>query len=247
MTPPPRPAAILFDLDDTLISYSGERREAWAETLAPLADRLGGRGVDDVFKAMDAEMRWFWSEPRRHREGRLDMQAARLRICAGGFARLGIADAALTHEVALAFHANREKRIRLFDDAHRVLDTLKASGFRLGLITNGEAGAQRGKVERFELGPRFHHIQIEGELGLGKPEPAAYAHALGRLEATAAETWIVGDNLEWEVAVPQRLGFARAIWFDGHGRGLPAKSEVRPTHSLGLLRDLLPMVGLAAV
>ena len=31
---------------------------------------------------------------------------------------------------------------------------------------------------------------------------------------------MVGDNLEWDVAAPQRLGL-RAVWVDGPGRGLP--------------------------
>ena len=79
--PAPRPKAILFDLDDTLISYSGERREVWTETLAPHLHRCDGRVVDDILQAMEAEMRWFWSDPARHREGRLNMQAARTRIC----------------------------------------------------------------------------------------------------------------------------------------------------------------------
>ena len=237
-----RPRAILFDLDDTLISYSGERREVWTETLALHLHRCEGRAVDDILAAMDAEMRWFWSDPVRHREGRLDMQAARTRICTGGFKRLGIDDATLVADIASAFHLNREKRLRLFEDAHHVLDTLKASGLQLCLITNGEATAQRAKIERFELLHRFHHIQIEGEHPFGKPEPEAYAHALEKLGARHGEAWIIGDNLEWEVAVPQKLGFAHAIWYDAFGRGLPKKTEVRPDRILTRLRDLLAVV-----
>ena len=236
------PKAILFDLDDTLISYSGERREVWTETLTPHLHRCAGRSADAILKAMDMEMRWFWSDPVRHREGRLNMQAARMRICAGGFKRLGVEDATLVADIATSFHVNREMRMRLFDDAHHVLDTLKADGYRLCLITNGEGPVQREKVNRFDLGHRFHHIQIEGEHPFGKPEPAAYAHALKTLGALHAEAWIVGDNLEWEVAVPKTLGFARCIWFDAFARGLPKKATVTPDHSLTRLRDILAML-----
>ena len=51
----------------------------------------------------------------------------------------------------------------------------------LALVTNGAAETQRAKIERFELAHRFHHIQIEGEFGQGKPELAVYRHALERL------------------------------------------------------------------
>ena len=237
-----RPKAILFDLDDTLISYSGERREVWTETLEPHLHRCSGHTVDAILQAMEAEMRWFWSDPVRHREGRLNMHAARTNICAGGFRRLGVEDAGLVADVASAFHENREKRMYLFDDAHHVLDSLKADGFRLCLITNGEAAVQRAKVNRFELEHRFHHIQIEGEHPFGKPEPAAYDHALKTLGAAHGEAWIVGDNLEWEVAVPQQLGFGRAIWYDAFGHGLPKRTTVKPDHSLTRLKDILAML-----
>ncbi|WP_293454912.1 HAD hydrolase-like protein [Phenylobacterium sp.] len=44
------------------------------------------------------------------------------------------------------------------------------------------------------------------EHGFGKPEERAYRHALQALDADPSEVWMVGDNLEWEVAAPQRLG-----------------------------------------
>lgn len=237
-----RPKAILFDLDDTLISSSGDRHQVWTDTFAPHLHRLNGRTSDEAVKALEAELRWFWSDPTRHREGRLDMERTRLRIVGGVLGKLGVEDASLAIDIAENFRRIREERTRLFDDAHHVIDTLKADGFKLCLITNGEAHVQRAKVERFDLGHRFHHIQIEGEHPFGKPEPAAYAHALEKLGATHAEAWIVGDNLEWEVAVPQRLGFGRAIWYDAFGHGLPKKTTVKPDHSLTRLKDILPML-----
>ena len=244
MTPLPRPKAILFDLDDTLISSSGERQEVWAETFQPHAHRMPGCVHDELVKALEAELRWFWSDPVRHREGRLDMTRTRARVLGAVLTKFGIDDAVLVADLSETFRINREKRTRLFDDAHHVLDTLKSADIKLCLITNGEAAVQRAKVERFDLGHRFHHIQIEGEHPFGKPEPAAYAHALATLGSLHGEAWIIGDNLEWEVSVPQTLGFARSIWFDAFGRGLPRKTEVRPDHVLTRLRDLLPMVAL---
>lgn len=237
-----RPQAILFDLDDTLIFTSGERQEVWAETFAPHAHRLAGRTQDELIKEIEAELRWFWSDPVRHREGRLDIARTRLRVIGAVLERLGLADATLAADLAESFRACRDRRTRLFDDAHHVLDTLKASGLQLCLITNGESAVQRAKVRRFELDHRFHHIQIEGEHPFGKPEPEAYAHALEKLGCRHGDAWIIGDNLEWEVAVPQKLGFAHSIWFDAFGRGLPKKTEVRPDRILSRLRDLLAVV-----
>jgi len=111
-------------------------------------------------------------------------------------------------------------------------------GVRLALVTNGAAAPQRAKVRRFALEHRFDHIQIEGEHGFGKPEDAAYAHALKSLGVAAHEAWMVGDNLEWEVVAPQRLGIY-AIWYDGYGIGLPPGSPIRPDRIIRALPELL--------
>src|SRR5437763_897412 len=79
--------------------------------------------------------------------------------------------------------------------------------------------------------------------------PATAARALARsrgahyprdgLTWRAPETWMIGDNLEWEVEVPQRLGIY-AIWMDAHGEGLPPGSTVKPDRIIRSLSELLP-------
>jgi putative hydrolase of the HAD superfamily len=61
---------------------------------------------------------------------------------------------------------------------------------------------------------------------------------MGALGVTPADTWMVGDNLEWEVDTPQRLGIY-AIWMDAHGDGLPADSKVKPDRIIRSLTELL--------
>jgi putative hydrolase of the HAD superfamily len=92
----------------------------------------------------------------------------------------------------------------------------------------------------FALEQRFDDIQIEGEHGFGKPEERAYNHAMEVLGVGPDETWMVGDNLEWEIVAPQRLGIY-AIWHDGlQGRATPQFPDpARPDHP--------PPVGIAAV
>ena len=49
---------------------------------------------------------------------------------------------------------------------------------------------------------------------------------------------MVGDNLEWEVVAPQRLGIY-AIWHDGYGAGLPPGCPIRPDRIIRSLPELL--------
>ena len=99
------------------------------------------------------------------------------------------------------------------------------------MITNGASATQRAKIERFHLAPYFDHILVEGELGFGKPEPEVYLKAMAALRSSPADTWCVGDNLEWEVAAPQRLGIY-SVWVDPTGAGPPPGSPVRPDRTV---------------
>ena len=91
-----RPKAILFDLDDTLIPYSGERREVWTETLGAttsIAVRAGRDRRPTSSRAMDGgDALGSGPIPSATARGGSRMQAARTRICTGGFKRLGIED-----------------------------------------------------------------------------------------------------------------------------------------------------------
>ncbi len=165
-------------------------------------------------------------------------------VVRGGFAALAAQghrplSSDLAVRLADRFHAYREEEMFVFPGAHDAIDSLRALGVKLALVTNGAAGPQRAKVERFSLTHRFDHIQIEGEHGFGKPEQRAYLHAMQALGVNAPETWMVGDNLEWEVEAPQRLGIY-AIWIDVHGEGLPADSSIKPDRIIRSLTELLP-------
>jgi putative hydrolase of the HAD superfamily len=87
--------------------------------------------------------------------------------------------------------------------------------------------------------PFFDTILIEGEFGAGKPDEQVYHHVLKQMKVEPAETWMVGDNLEWDVAGAQRVGIL-GIWLDIAGAGLPASSPVVPDRIIRSLDGLVP-------
>ena len=237
------PRAILFDLDDTILVAFGPAQSQWQRTIAAFAGRLGPIEAQAVAGAIQAASTELWADPSRHKYWRHRIGDARRKIVVDAFAVL----AAEGHPVpaqmvgdalADAYNALHDEELAMFPDAHETLDKLKELGVKLALITNGAAEPQRAKVVRFALEHRFDHIQIEGEHGFGKPEERAYTHAMEVLGVAPRETWMVGDNLEWEVVGPQRLGI-RAIWHDGYGAGLPPGCEIKPDRIIRRLSELL--------
>jgi len=234
---------MLFDLDDTLLHSYGNAKAAWLAVASEFAGDLAPLSTSEVVDAVAEVSRGFWADADHHRYWRLRLLEARREIVVQalvGLATAGRPSALIdvARRLADRFSAYRDEQMRLLPEAHQVLDVLRSRGILLGLVTNGAAEAQRAKVERFDLARRFDHIQIEGEHGFGKPEERAYLHALRQLGVDAHETWMIGDNLEWEVAAPQRLGIY-AIWFDGAGEGLPKDTQIRPDRIIRALSEVL--------
>lgn len=201
------------------------------------AGELLPHGPEVIADQLEAALALFWSDPERHRIARFGIAEARRSVVRETFAALPPLTEDLADRFAAQFTAAREAMTVCFPGAIEGLQALKDHGVRLALITNGSSATQRAKIERFALAGFFDHIQIEGEVGFGKPEPRAYHHAMEALGAQPHETWIVGDHLEWEVRAPQSLGLT-AVWCDGFARGLPAGATCTPDHIVVSLSEL---------
>jgi putative hydrolase of the HAD superfamily len=234
---PAQPKGILFDLDDTLISAYGKPEVAWLKIAHEFATTFAPLPPEDFAAQMTREAKAFWDNSPK--EWRMKLPQARRIIVKNALEKMPTrTQRDMADTIADRFTRLRTEEMHLFPGAHETLDEFKSRGIRLALITNGAGPVQREKIARFALAHRFDHIQIEGEHGFGKPEEQAYRHALKSLDISAHEAWMVGDNLEWEVEAPQRLGI-HAIWHDTHGLGLPAGSAVRPNRIVTKLTQLL--------
>jgi putative hydrolase of the HAD superfamily len=231
------PRAALIDLDDTIIDFGGNAVAAWRSVCTTAA---GCAGVDAnaLFDAIDRVRTWFWSDPDRHRRGRADLHAATSAIVEQALSEVGARHPDLAQRTAREYRELRNAGIRLFPGATAALERLRARDVRLALLTNGTGPDQRAKIERFGLAQYFDHIQIEGEFGCGKPEQRVYHAAMDAIGSAPADTWCVGDNLEWDVGAPQRLG-VYGVWIDAPRRGLPPDSAVRPDRIIHSLIELL--------
>jgi putative hydrolase of the HAD superfamily len=230
---------VLFDLDDTLLDYSGGVEESWARAVhAGCAD--GRVDPHALITALVSSRRWLWEDPARHRQERVNMPRAWRRIVAHALDSLGAANDELAEAIAGHFSVDRRQVMRLFPEARAILECLRERGIPLGLVTNGDAIQQRYKIERHDLARYFDVMVIEGEFGAGKPDEAVYRHALDVLRAKPGDTCMVGDNLAFDVEGARRVGIA-GIWVDRNRTGLPADSTVRPDHVIASLTDLLPL------
>jgi putative hydrolase of the HAD superfamily len=233
----PLPRAMLLDLDDTILDDSRNVSSCWRDACLAHASALGGVEPATVFDEIERTRAWYWSDPERHRAGRLRLADARRDVVDRSLTNLGLMRPDLAHAIASHYESARDRGIAPLDGAIETVRWLRDGGCRLALLTNGDGRAQRSKIDRFGLAPMFEHILIEGELGYGKPDRRVYESALGKLEVAPHEAWMVGDNLEWDVVAPESLGI-RGIWIDTHGRGLPRESTARPWRIIRRLAEI---------
>ncbi len=232
------PAVLLVDLDDTILHSSAGVRSLWTDACALAAGPRSPVGPEALLAAVHDYGAWFWDDPVRHRRGRLDLRAARREIVGGALARLGVEAPDLAHSVADRYHDLRDGDLRPLPGAVEALRALRAAGHRMALLTNGASAMQRDKIERFDLAGHFDAIRIEEEAGIGKPEPGAYLAALELLGAAPGDAAMIGDNYEWEVVAPARLGL-RTVWVDLDGVGVPEGAAVVPDRVVRGLAELV--------
>lgn len=218
--------AILIDLDDTVLDTTASSTRLWRATVAHFAPELG-RSPQSINAALDEARHRYWADPDRNARGRLDLHHARREVIRMALESLGVKPADLPARMEEHYTRRRVGVMQAFPGAIDALRRLRVAGFKLALVSNGHGPSQREKVSRFGLHRLVELVVIEGELGIGKPDPRVFQHAMDVLGAVPATTWVVGDHLQWEVAAPQAMGM-RAAWLDWQGRGLPEGSTVQP-------------------
>jgi putative hydrolase of the HAD superfamily len=206
-----------------------------------ICDESGpGLGLDGavLHAALMVERVAFWADPELNRLGRHNLLEAGRMVVGRAFTRLGSGDDAQAAALARLYNDRRNAAVHLYEESISTIETLRERGHRLAMITNGAAETQRAKIVRFDLARHFDCILVEGEFGIGKPDERVYRHVLEQLQIEAGDAMMVGDDLERDVAGPQRVGM-HGVWIDRAGAGLPPECTVRPDRIIGSLSDLL--------
>ena len=233
------PPAIIFDMDDTILSDDEAAEKCWRRVCHDMSQRIPVEDPEELTGVLQEIRRWYWADPDRIRQGSLDLGRARLELLSLAFDRYGIDDEALMQDMSDAYQKLKSATVELIPGALDTLQSLLDAGARLGLITNGDAAGQRGKVVKAGLEPYFESILIAGEFGAAKPDPRVFRHTLEMLNVSPQEAWMVGDNLYADVGGAQAVGI-HGIWVDWRGNGLPENTPAIPDRIVRSIVELSP-------
>ena len=210
------PAGVLFDAGGTLVQLHAER----------LADELRERGhdpheLDDAFwhtlVLLDEEFgpsAGVWTDwfPRW-----LGKVAERCRV---------------PHEVMADAWAAADAEAILWDHpidgAKDCLIRLRMDGVRVGVVSNSDGRIQEG-LERAGLLDLLEVVIDSGTIGVEKPDPAIFTHAMEPLGLTPETTWYLGDTVQYDAAAADAAGLTS--WVFDH-KGLHTVAHPRRVHDL---------------
>ncbi len=202
-----RPRAVLFDAFGTLIHL-----EPPVPVLAGLLAEAGHPVPEDrVAHALATEIRHY----------RLRMHIARdaaglsaLRAECGGVLAAALGPGAPQADMAAELLV-QSLRFRLHDDALPVLDALDRRGVLLGVVSNWDC-ALPAHLARLGVLTRFQVVSVSAVVGVAKPDPAIFLHAVRALGVSPHEALHCGDHPTEDCAGALSAGL-RAVLLDRGG------------------------------
>jgi 2-haloalkanoic acid dehalogenase type II len=235
-----KPQALTFDLDGTLVDGSG-LRDSIARTCATLAARWPELEAGRLVEANGAMWEKFWPEIENQWVlGALDGAALRLEAWRRTLRACGCDDE-LIARVAVETQSQLERAsYRLFDDVREFLSSAKRVSFPLALITNGAPDTQREKLRALDLERRFDPLIVSGEIGVAKPDPAAFSLVCAALRCDRSSIWHVGDSLANDVAGAKAAGLS-SVWLNRTG-GSRRQEEPEADIEIRSMSDLLALI-----
>lgn len=126
----------------------------------------------------------------------------------------------------------------LIDGADSVLRHLKSRGYKIGILSNGFKAVQYQKLASSGIDKYIDCVVLSDAIGVNKPHRPIYDYALQQSGAVAAESVMIGDNPDTDIAGAVRAGWP-AILFSPRCEQDTIKVE---GHEIQVLHTLKPLL-----
>jgi putative hydrolase of the HAD superfamily len=194
--------AVLLDALGTLV----ELERPWPHLVAELGARGATVSEDDARRAMLAEMAYYRAnhDDASDRAGLADLRRRCAEVVRGELAtELPVGDVEAAMLAAIRF--------RPYPEVPAVLATLRERGCALVVVSNWDVSLH-DVLDQTRLRPLVDAVVTSAELGVAKPAPAIFAHALELAGGVPAQEALhAGDDLAADVEGARAAGIAAVL------------------------------------
>ncbi|MEU2158455.1 HAD family hydrolase [Streptomyces sp. NPDC019396] len=222
--------AVVWDIDDTIFDYTGADTEGLRRTLDDEGLPHGYLSAEDALRRWRELTDRHWA---RFAAGAVDFQGQRrdrVRDFLGRVLSDAEADAWFGRHVA-----HYEAAWSLFPDFLPAFDRLSGT-HRHAVLSNSSIHNQDRKLRALGVRELFEAVICAAELGVSKPEAAAFLAACDALGLPPRDVAYVGDHPDVDARGAAEAGLT-GIWLDRSGRG--GRPELLRIAALGELPGLL--------
>lgn len=218
-------AAILFDLDETLLDRTNSLVDFLRDQHRRFNDRLGGAEFPawrDKFLALEGR-------------GLVHKSLVYPTILAsfGG-------DVTAAEELLADYRSRCCHFARPFPGMIRTLSMIRSMSLPIGIVTNGESEFQARKIDALGLRELVDAILISEAEGVRKPEKDIFERAACRLGVQSTQCLYVGDSPTADVLGAHAVGMKTA-WFRC-GMTWPGELERPPGPAIDALSEVLRLI-----
>lgn len=184
---------VFFDLDHTLWDFEVNSEKAYA--LCFQEHQINADFQEFMTKYRPINLA-YWKLYREEKVSKLDLKYGRLKDAFDAI-DYSLTDE-LLYQIGEDYLQNLPKFNQLFEGTFEVLDYL-VDKYTLHIITNGFQEIQSHKMKQSGLEKYFDQFITSESVGVNKPNPRVFNHALKMANALAHESIMIGDNLEADV------------------------------------------------
>ncbi len=203
----------LFDLGSTLIRFTGDWQLVFEDGLRELTLALTQNGLELDTQAFHAAFEATWRRAVKQRdEDYIERPFTDLVLqVLEGLGHNKLSSALIDQAVMQMFKVSEYFWLPM-PKVHAILEELKATGMRMGIVSNASNSANVHRlVDNAELRPYFDPIVISAKQGVRKPDPRIFTPVLQAWGLQPHQMVMTGDNLAADILGAQQLGMF-SIW-----------------------------------
>lgn len=184
---------IFFDLDHTLWDFEKNSALAFKKILKENAIDVNFHSFITVYKPINLD---YW---KLYREEKISKEALRYGRLNDTFKRLNYSVSNdMIDILSVRYIESLPDFNHLFEGAVELLEYLQYK-YKLHIITNGFEEIQTLKLENSGILHFFNQIITSESVGVKKPNPRVFIHALEKAQAAPQNSMMIGDNLEADI------------------------------------------------